>query len=115
MPNITVTMSSAGTSRPANLAYLNGCPITVAVYASTTGTANFTVQYTLDDVQTVASPVWAALSSAIGAAGTVFNSTSLTTDGILFNLLTPVAAVRLNSSALSSNPLTMKLIQGESW
>jgi hypothetical protein len=122
MPYTTITLSSAsvpGQSGVANLAIGRGGPISIAVYTSTTGTATgaFTVQYTLDDIQLVGGAsraFWANISSAIGAAGTVFLS-STTIDGTFISLLSPVAAVRLNSTALSSGPMVMKVIQQDVW
>ncbi len=121
MPYQTVTLSSANVPGQSGVAALNwraGRPTTVAVYASTTGgqTSAFNIQYTMDDVQLIGGSSlaqWASVSSAIGSSGTIFTSSTITTDGLFYQFLTPVAALRLNSTALSSGPLTMKVIQGE--
>ena len=121
MPYQTVTLSSAnvpGQSGIAVLSWRAGQPTTVAVYGSTGQTSTFNLQYTLDDVQLVggsSAATWASVtnSSVPGATGTVFTSSTITPDGLYWQFLTPIAAVRLNSSALSSGPLIMKVIQGE--
>jgi hypothetical protein len=121
MPIATVTLSSAnipGQSAAVNLSYRIGSPISVAVYTSTTGasTGVFTIQYTLDDTQLVGGSslaVWANLSSAVGVAAVAFNSSTAGTDGAFYSLLSPVAALRVSSTASSSGGFTMKVIQGE--
>ena len=124
MPATTITFSTAsipGFSGVANLAWRNGCPISAAVFPSTTLTSTgvFTIQYTMDDVQLVGGAsvaLWSNYSSTPGVAGTVYNASS-PTDGAAFfiEFKTPVAALRLSSTALSSGPLIMKILQGESW
>ena|SRR5258705_14001811 len=121
MPYQTVTLSSAnvpGQSGVAALSWRAGQPTTAAVYASTTGTqtGTFSIQYTMDDVQLVGGSslaLWASVSSAIGSSGVTFTSSTITTDGLFYQFLTPIAALRLSSTAMSSGPLTMKVIQGE--
>ncbi|SRR6266478_539488 len=121
MPYQTVTLSSAnipGQSGVAIMSWRAGRPATVAVYGSTGQTSTFNIQYTLDDLQLIGGSSlaqWASISvsSVAGATGTVFTSSTMTPDGVFIQFLTPIAAVRLNSTALSSGPLIMKVIQGE--
>jgi len=123
MPLQTVTLSSAGvpgTSAPAQLNWRGGKPATVSIFVSTVGGSSGTVdlQYTLDDLMLVGGSslaVWQGVSSAIGQPATTYNSSTFGSDGVLFQFLYPIAAVRMNSTALSSGPLTMKVIQGEGW
>ncbi len=119
MPYQTVTLSSAnvpGQSGVAALSWRSGQPTTVAIYGSTGQTSTFNLQYTMDDVQLIGGSSlaqWASVSSAVGTAGTVFTSSTITPDGLFWQFLTPIAALRLSSTALSSGPLIMKVIQGE--
>ena len=123
MPYQTVTLSSAdvpGQSAPIVMAWRNGAPASAAIYPSTTGTssATFSLQYTMDDVQLVGGTSlarWANVSSAYGSSGTVYSASAISVDGVFYSFLSPVAALRINATALSSGPLTMKVIQGESW
>lgn len=123
MPYQTVTLSSAGipgASTPASLAWRNGGPATAVIYVSTTGTSTgvFTLQYTMDDVNLVGGSslaLWSGVSSGIGLAGTVFQTSSITTDGVFYSFLSPVAALRISSTANSSGGFIMKVIQGDSW
>jgi hypothetical protein len=50
-----------------------------------------------------------------GAAGVHWTSSTIWPDGTIIPMLAPVAALRLNSTALSSNTLTLKVLQGEAW
>lgn len=121
MPIQTITLSSAnvpGASGAAVTNWRSAEPMGVSILISTTGTSsgNFTLQYTLDDLQLIGGSslaFWQGFSSAIGQPGTVFSSSTLSADGIYFPFQTPVAAVRINSTALSSGPLIMKVLQGE--
>lgn len=120
MPFTTVTLTSASTtsSTPVALNWIGGKPISVWVTSPTsTSTSIFNLQYTMDDIQRTSSGsvLWAGVSSAQGQAATTFNASAGGTDGAFFQFLSPVAAVRLFSTAISSGPLTMKVIQGEGW
>lgn len=124
MVNTTITLSSVGTSTPANLNWRGGKPTTVTVNTSNTGSSVFfNVQYTLDDVQltTPAAVTWQNLSSAysdtnvVFGAGSTFASSNIVPDGLLFSLLSPFGAIRLNSTAITNGPLIMKVMQGEGW
>ena len=121
MPYQTITMSSAavpGVSSPEPLSWRGGKPASVWVTPnSSTTTGTFSIQYTLDDLQLTPGTggLWASVSSAAGQPGTVFNASTCGLDGVLWSFLSPVAAVRITSTALSSGPWTMKIMQGEGW
>lgn len=122
MPNQTITLSSAnvpGQSAPALLNWRGGKPINVWITPLTsTSSGNFSLQYSFDDPQLLGGSslaLWANVSSAIGQPGQFFNSSTCGTDGVQFQFLSPVAAVRINSTSMSSGPLTMKILQGEGW
>jgi hypothetical protein len=72
------------------------------------------LQYSLDDPQRVAaaSMVWCGVSSATGQPGTHFASSSVFPDGVFVSFLSPVAALRLNSTT-NANTLTLKVLAGE--
>jgi hypothetical protein len=90
----------------------------ISILISTTGTSSGAVQlqYTLDDLQLVggtSNAFWQGFSSAPGQPVQTFNSSTFGADGVSISFLAPPAAVRLNSTALSSGPLVMKVLQGE--
>lgn len=108
----TVTLSSVGTSNSVAADWIGSKPTTIAVsLGSTTMTADFTIQYTLDDLQRSTSPVWFALSSEIGSSAQHF-SAAVADTGVTVGLLYPVAGLRLSSTAISSSSLTLRVIQG---
>ena len=123
MPYQSVTLSSVGNSDACALNWSGGRPTSVQVITSSSvGTGDFTVQYTLDDIMRVSSSLvyWSGLSSAsyltaptTGATGIHFTSSTVWPDGVFVSLLSPVGAVRLGSTALSSNTLTLKVMQGD--
>jgi hypothetical protein len=132
MPNATITLTTAassipGTSAAANLNWRGGKPATVSVISTNTGSSIFyNIQYTLDDPQLVGGTslaYWSNLSSAYSdtgvtqSSGSTFASSTVTagTDGIVFSLLSPFGAVRLNSTGMTNGPLIMKITQGEGW
>jgi hypothetical protein len=123
MPNQTIIMSSSGvpgTSPPANLSFRGGKPASVSVFVSTTTTSLSAVnlQFTLQDLQLVggaSNAFWQGVSSVAGQAATVFNSSVFGPDGLLYSFLSPVMAVRLNVTALTSGPITMVTAMGEGW
>lgn len=122
MPYTSVTLSSVGNSGAIALDWMGGKPVlTQVITSSSVGTADFTVQYTLDDImQTRSSLVyWSGLSSTpyltpttSGAVGFHYGSSNIWPDGITFPLLAAPAALRIASTAISSNTLTLKVIQG---
>lgn len=121
MPLQTITLSSAnvpGTSAPSVMNWRSAEPAAVSILISTTGTSSAAVslQFTLDDLQLVGGTslaYWQGVSSALGTAATTFNASTFGVDGVYFVFPSPVAAVRMSASALSSGPLIMKVIQGE--
>lgn len=105
MPSITT--SSAGTAATLRLDHYstNSSRTTItARSASSTGSASFTIQGTIDDPALVASPTWFTISSngIVGSTtATVWDSTNATDFDSLplaIAITTPLAAVRLNSS-----------------
>jgi hypothetical protein len=119
MPFTTITASSSvGFSSPVAIAWGTGNAITAVVFPSTTGNSSgaFSLQYTMDDLSLTSSIArWANVSSgAIGSAGTIFSSSSVSTDGAFFQFLSPVAGLRLGStSGITAGPLILKVIQGD--
>lgn len=111
----TTTLSSVGVSNPVNLNWRGSKPVTALVtLGSTTMTADFTIQYTLDDLQLSSSPVWISLGSSIGSSATHFSSANADA-GVTAGFVYPIAGLRLSSTALSSSSLTLKALQGEGW
>lgn len=122
MPLTTVTLSSVGATNFISVNWVGGKPMSVVVIPGSTGqTSDFTIQYTLDDISRIASTslVWSGvyLSTAPGAFGpaTHFTSSQSQPDGVFYSFLSPVAGLRLSSTAISSSALTMKICQGEGW
>ena len=115
MPYATVTLSSVGTSDPVNLNWRGGSPTSVLVsFGSTTMTVDFTIQYSLNDSMLSSNRVWVAVGSSVGSSATHFSSANADT-GVPVGFNYPIAAVRLNSTAISSSTLTLTVLQGESW
>jgi hypothetical protein len=140
MPITSVSLSTSAVPGPSPVAVLNwrgGRPVLFQVTTnSSVATGDFTVQYTLDDVMLtgystiyppVGSPtlastisVWAAISSTpyttlstTGSIGVHFTSSTIFPDGLSGTLLGSPAALRLYSTASSSNTLTLKVVQGD--
>ena len=131
MPQTTVTLSSAAVttstgvnsdgsacalSNAINLDTFSGKPTTAWVRTnSSVGSGNFTVQVTLDDVSSAS--VWFGVSSTpytiASNPGVHFVSSNIWPDGVFLPFTTPLGGIRLASTALSSNTLTLKVIQGE--
>jgi hypothetical protein len=102
---VLVTLSSVGQSRAVNLDWMSGKRTSVSVTGSSSGTFAYSIQYALDDIQ-VTTP------SAVSWI-TDPNATALTSNSsIAFVYAQPLSAVRLNSTALSSAALTMRVLQG---
>lgn len=102
---VATTLSSAGTSTPI---YLDPVPKSVSIILSLTSTStqgalDLLIQSTLDDLQSVASPTWVAVS-------TTHYSSSLT-DGTMLTLLSPVAGLRLSSTTWATGTATLKALQ----
>lgn len=102
---VTVTLSSVGTS---NALILNSWAEATTVrvtLGSTTLTTNASIQATIDSsAQTGVSARWYAISTT---AVTSANADA----GVTYNLTTPVAGLRINSTALSSNTITLTALQ----
>ena len=98
---IAVTLSSVGVSRHVNLDWRPGAVTSFSVTGSSSGTFAVSVEATIDDLQLSPSPVWTTESSGI-----------FTANSSIIAIAKPVAAIRMNSSALSSAALTLKVLQG---
>lgn len=117
MPLQSITISSIG-SYPVAMNHRGGSPAAIAVtLGSTTMTTDFQVQYSLDDIMLSSSPFWFSMSSLGMTNGnsTTHFSSAYADSGFVAQLVVPVAAVRLNSTAISSSFLTFKVLGGESW
>jgi hypothetical protein len=98
---VLVSLSSVGTSRPINLDWGAAPRVSFSVTGSSSGTFSYVVEGAIDDLQLVPSAniAWTALSSA-------------TTANSSLNLYSgPLAAIRLNASAISSASLTLRVLQ----
>lgn len=120
MPSQTVTLTSASTNTSAAVAlsWMSGGPTSVSVMGTSISSGAFTLQYTMMDLTTNPSSVvvWSGLSSAIGQIGTVFVASNAYPDGVFTTITSPVAAVRMTSTAtnnVNGGPLTMRVLQGE--
>lgn len=104
MAQYSVTVSSVGTTRAIALDWRNNAPIAVSVTGSSSGTFAYSVQTTLDDIMLTAASavVWATDPGA----------TALTSSSSAISYTTPIAAIRLNSTAVSSATLTLNVNQG---
>lgn len=103
-----ITLSSIAVSTGLNMDYRQSpFNASVAVTGSSSGTFSYTVQYTLDDqnyltaIRSTIAPTW------FNDANLVAVSSNGTT-----NYMFPVAAIRLNSTAISSASVTMCVLQG---
>lgn len=115
MSRASVTLSSVGTSTPIALDWRGAAPISaLATLGSSTITVDFTVQYTLDDLQLSSAPVWISAGSSTGSSATHFSSASFDA-GISLGFTYPIAALRISSTALSGSAITLKVLQGEGW
>lgn len=111
----TVSLSSVGVSAAINLDWRGSKPVTAVVtLGSTTMTTDFTIQYTLDDLQLTATQTWISAGSSTGAAATHFSSANADA-AVTMGFAYPIAALRLSSTAISASSLTMKAIQGAGW
>ena len=102
MRPVTVTVSSATTSSPIVMDYME-VPFNVGVGCVVTGTATYTVEHTFAD------PFAAGgLSGATWIANTGLTGKTATADG---NYAFPVRAIRLNVAATTGS-VTMTVLQG---
>jgi hypothetical protein len=120
MPIATISLTSASTTTSAavQLNWGGGRPVSVATtMPSTTGSVDFTVQYALQDIQRagigLSQAVWFNYGSS--GIGLHYSSANLDVGGIgpVLTFLGPIAALRLQSTNISSGPLTMYVLQGE--
>src|SRR5262245_4271246 len=100
MGSYSLTASSVGTAATKNLDWQAAKYTSYGVTGSSSGTFTYTIEGTLDDLQFVTAPTWFAMSSAT------------TTNSSLSQYQGPLAAIRLNVSALSSAVLSMDILQG---
>lgn len=111
----TTTLSSVGVSNAINMDWRGTKPITCLVtLGSTTMTTDFTLQYTLDDLQLTTTQTWVNVGSSTGSSATHFSSANADA-AITVGFLYPVAGLRLSSTAMSSSSLTLKALQGAGW
>ena len=123
MPYATVTLSSVGNSPIVNLNWRGGKPTTaVAVAGSSTTSADFIIQFTMDDSMIAGStvPTWFGFSSNTfsiedSPASSVFPGTSGVPECVFIPLNGPVAGLRLSSTSIGSGSVVLKVIQGEGW
>ena len=112
MAAVTTTLSSVGVSNPINLDWMGAKFATVAVtLGSTTMSADFTVQFTLDDLMLSSSPIWLTFGSSTGSAATHFSSANADA-AVILGIAYPIVGLRISSTGLSSSSLSMKVLQG---
>jgi len=122
----TAVSSSPGASQAKNINWVGGKPTTVTVFSTVTGSSiAFNVQFTMNELQRVGGSslaYWQNLSSAYSdtgvntSSGSLFGSSSLDpVSGMTVSFLSPIAAIRLNSTSMGNGPLTAKVIAGEAW
>jgi hypothetical protein len=123
---VTIVTSSAATqSAPVILDWRNGAPTTAIMYASTVAASSgpFSLQFTLDDPNLIGGSSlakWSTLSSqgftaySSGATPLVHSASAIAiSEGVMYTILTPVAALRLSSTTGITGAATLKVIQGE--
>ena len=140
MPITSVSLSTSAVPGPSPTVTCNwrgGKPVFCQVtISSSVAVGDFTLQYTLDDIQlttysTIYPPtgsptvapsvaVWAAVSSTpyttistTGSVGVHFTSSTIFPDGFAYTFIAPPTALRLFSTSMSSGILTLKAVQGD--
>ena len=128
MPYQTVTIvtsSAASNSAVVSLDWRNGQPTTAIMYASTVAASSgpFSLQFTLDDPNLVGGSSlakWSTLSSqgftaySSGVTGLIHSASAIAiSEGVMYTILTPVAALRLASTTGITGSAILKVIQGE--
>jgi hypothetical protein len=126
VPYFSATFSTANSTTPgnspaANLSWLSGRPTTVSLSFGGSSVAfnDVKIQYSLDDLQRVASTsvTWMTLSSGITNNSTTAYHLASTTwfdTGFLAQFLSPIAAVRMASTALEAgSSVVLRVVQGE--
>jgi hypothetical protein len=118
MPLTTISLTSASTfSAPVSINWVAGKPTSVGItMPSTTGSLDCTIQYTLQDFQRAGGSslvTWFNFGSS--GIGTHYSSANLDVGGAgpVVSFLNPIAGVRLQSTNISSGPLTAFIVQGE--
>ena len=120
MPIATISLTSASTTTSAAVAlnWTGGRPTSVALtMPSTTGSLDATVQFCLQDIQRAgigsSQATWFNYGSS--GIGTHFSTANLDVGGIgpVLTFLGPIAGIRLQSTNISSGPLTAYVLQGE--
>lgn len=101
---VTRTVSSVAASTPIPLNHQGPNPFNVSLLADLTGSATYTVQYTLDDVFDN------AYNPANGVWNTVTGMGAQTADSV-GSLSAPVTAVRLNVTVYGSGSVVLTAIQ----
>src|SRR4051794_22527122 len=97
----TTTLSSVGVSNPINVDWRGTKPVSAIVtLGSTTMTTDFTVQFTIHDLQLSSSIVWLNIGSSTGSSGTHFSSANADAPVVL-GFVYPIAGLRLSSTAIS--------------
>ena len=112
MPLTTINLTSNSTfSSPVSINWLGGMPTTVGItMPSTTGSLDCTIQFTLQDFQRAGGSslvTWFNYGSS--GIGTHYSTANLVT------FLGRICGVRLQSTNISSGPLTGYVVQGEAW
>lgn len=102
----TVTLSSVGTSNAIILDYIGAKTTTVRLtLGSTTMTTSAIIQGTLESsMATGSNPTWFTVS-------TVALTSAFADTGYNLTFLTPMAGLRINSTAISSSSLTLTALQ----
>lgn len=110
-----VTLSSVGVSSPINCDWRGTKPITaLATLGSTSMSADFTIQYTLDDLQLSSAQTWINAGSSTGSSATHFSSANADA-AVTMGFAYPIAGLRISSTAISSSSITLKMLQGNGW
>lgn len=103
---ISITISSAGTSDTLVLDYIGAKTTTLGAYfSSSTSSAAFNFQITLDSSAQGVTPTWFFASTTTFTSSTHFDLPTVV------QVLTPIAGARLNSTGLSSGSITLKALQ----
>lgn len=110
MRPVRVTLTAAGVSTPIILdTYRN--PFSVGIGVTKTGTVDYSVEFTYDDVfSSTFNPATASwfVVSGLGTASPPGTGVAVSANGVISS---PVTAVRLNSATITSGSLVMTVIQ----
>jgi len=101
----TITLSSVGTAYLAT-DYIGAKTTTVGVtFSTSTSSAAYVLQATLDDPMRTTSPTWFFISTTTYTSSTNFDQPQI------MQILTPVAGVRISSTGLSAGSMTLRVLQ----